>query len=96
MFPSGTSTLTGRIWVFSPRGGAKQEGGVTRGTGGGGLSPVPGRREVARYFAGAVAGGVLSGMPGPSCLGEAPFIHAGGSIWFVERSFSLQTNSIIS
>lgn len=40
--------------------------------------------------------GVLSGISGPSCLGGAPFIHAGGSMWFVERSFSLQTNSIIS
>ena len=40
--------------------------------------------------------GVFSGISGPSCLGVPPFIHDGGSRWFVERSFSLQTNSIMS
>ena len=33
---------------------------------------------------------------GPNCLGGWPFFHAGGSMCSVERSFSLQMNSIIS
>jgi hypothetical protein len=51
---------------------------------------------VARTSAGHYFSGVLNGMSGPSCLGGSPFIHAGGLRWFVERSFSLQMNSIIS
>jgi hypothetical protein len=48
-------------------------------------------RRIA-YFAGA-----LISIFGPSCLGEPPFFRqAGGSIWSVEFSFSLQMNSIIS